>query len=633
MTKGVRDKGGDCNTRRLKHIGALNRVRGRSDGLSRMRVLSLAALSALGTATFTFSSGCKSYDPPPFDPRDIAREETARANEVRRPPITTQPLGEPGNIPRGRPDIPTVDPTPRIRRGSTTFPTTMPTTGQTVAPGPEVPMTLQEVIQRSVANSAEVRVASYDPGINALRVVEAEARFDPAYFARIQYDRTDTQTGGTTIPDPDSVFGGILIDAERADIAIVETGVRQLLLGGGEARLSVQLQKSDFEPRRARINPAYESQIRFELNQPLLRDFGGDVNQARITIARNDARISLLDFRRVLEDNLSELERRYWELYQAQQDLRIQEVLLQRTIETYSTLLARYEVGGDASLIPVRQAESAVKARQASLIAAKQRIRDLSAELKRRMNDPQHPVGSAGTIVALSTPLAQPVNFNYEEQIQTGQLNRLELAQQLLRVNSAGTALRVAQNARLPRLDLILTGGFNGVESNVTSSLNELGEFNHFSYQVGLQFELPIGNRAARAVYRRAQLQRLQAIDEYRNLLSRVSFEIEVSLNDIFSNWEQLKARRDSRIIKADELRLYQEQEDIGGRALDPNFVNLKLQAQQELATAASAEAAAVASYNIAIQRLERAKGTLLKYNNVVLDESRYPEGLGRKFR
>ncbi|MDB5299107.1 MAG: hypothetical protein JWO87_770, partial [Phycisphaerales bacterium] len=34
--------------------------------------------------------------------------------------------------------------------------------------------------------------------------------------------------------------------------------------------------------------------------------------------------------------------------------------------------------------------------------------------------------------------------------------------------------------------------------------------------------------------------------------------------------------------------------------------------------------ALAVASYNVAIARLERAKGTLLRYNNVVMDEERF---------
>ena len=49
-----------------------------------------AALSALGTATLTFSSGCR-YDPPPFDPRDIAREDVGAVLVRRRVRQTVPP--------------------------------------------------------------------------------------------------------------------------------------------------------------------------------------------------------------------------------------------------------------------------------------------------------------------------------------------------------------------------------------------------------------------------------------------------------------------------------------------------------------------------------------------------------------
>ena len=51
---------------------------------------------------------------------------------------------------------------------------------------------------------------------------------------------------------------------------------------------------------------------------------------------------------------------------------------------------------------------------------------------------------------------------------------------------------------------------------------------------------------------------------------------------------------------------------------------------EEELANAAREEAAAIASYNIAIQRLERAKGTLLKYNNVKIGEDQSESYLRR---
>ena len=67
---------------------------------------------------------------------------------------------------------------------------------------------------------------------------------------------------------------------------------------------------------------------------------------------------------------------------------------------------------------------------------------------------------------------------------------------------------------------------------------------------------------------------------------------------------------------------------------LTPEFVQLQLDAQERLARAAADEAAAVAAYNTAIAQLEQAKGTLLRYNNVVMAEEPLPNpppGLTRK--
>jgi hypothetical protein len=49
--------------------------------------------------------------------------------------------------------------------------------------------------------------------------------------------------------------------------------------------------------------------------------------------------------------------------------------------------------------------------------------------------------------------------------------------------------------------------------------------------------------------------------------------------------------------------------------------VQLKLQIQDTLAQAWQNEASAIANYNIALAQLEKSKGTILKYDNVVLQE------------
>ncbi len=53
--------------------------------------------------------------------------------------------------------------------------------------------------------------------------------------------------------------------------------------------------------------------------------------------------------------------------------------------------------------------------------------------------------------------------------------------------------------------------------------------------------------------------------------------------------------------------------------------MQLKLDRQQELANSQQRENEAVSNYNIAIARLEQVKGTLLRYNNVIMEEDRLP--------
>jgi hypothetical protein len=101
---------------------------------------------------------------------------------------------------------------------------------------------------------------------------------------------------------------------------------------------------------------------------------------------------------------------------------------------------------------------------------------------------------------------------------------------------------------------------------------------------------------------------------------------VKTALREVETTWNEVAGRRQARFSFADQLSAI-EQREAGGEQLTPTFVNLKLQSQEELADAARLENEAVANYNIAIARLEFAKGTLLRYNNVVMEEERLRTG------
>jgi hypothetical protein len=69
-------------------------------------------------------------------------------------------------------------------------------------------------------------------------------------------------------------------------------------------------------------------------------------------------------------------------------------------------------------------------------------------------------------------------------------------------------------------------------------------------------------------------------------------------------------------------LAAIQQEQDVGNVALTPDFVNRKLNQQEVLAQARRENARALTDYNVAISALERAKGTILKYDNVLMQEA-----------
>jgi outer membrane protein TolC len=141
-------------------------------------------------------------------------------------------------------------------------------------------------------------------------------------------------------------------------------------------------------------------------------------------------------------------------------------------------------------------------------------------------------------------------------------------------------------------------------------------------YAIGFQLEVPLGNREARAIFRRTQLQRQQAVDQYRDLIEQVSQEVRDAHDNVYSAWSRMQVNRQYLYSAEAALAAIQQEQDVGNDPLTPDFVNRKLNQQEVLAQARRENARALTDYNVAISALERAKGTILKYDNVLMQEA-----------
>jgi outer membrane protein TolC len=552
--------------------------------------------------------GCDISPPEVFDPRLIQQDERANVGETN--PEALRPL------PATRQDAFTdIGPGGESRVNGQTV---RPTTGPDLDLEPIVRMGLHEIIHRAVANNHDVKVAAYQPAIEGARVIEALANFDPVFFTNLQYQQKHELSAGTIFNSftGGSPYTSFILDS---DLGTLQTGVQQNLASGGQLQLQYQATYNWFLPQQTQFSPFYENDLTLSITQPLLRNFGYDVNHAQIVINRLNQKVSRLEFRKSVEQNVADIEKAYWQLVQAVRDIRIQEQLIVQTEQTYNVLFNRMQQKIDVSPLQVAQAQTQLELRRSQLIQFKAQARDLSDQIKGLMSDPEYPVTSNVLILPADEPIDEPIDFDLQDEINTAMENRLELGEQQLKVDAAVVTVSVAKNNLLPQFDFVGSVGPQSVNSDFGLTFTGL-DFSHVDFTVGFKLQMPIGNRAARAIYQRSLYQHMQAIEQYRSNIETVAVDVKTAARAVQTTWEVSRSSRRSRFAAEDALKRIDTRES-SGEPLTPEFVQLKLQIQDALAESRQNEAEAISNYNIALSTLEKAKGTILRYDNVVLQE------------
>jgi outer membrane protein TolC len=353
--------------------------------------------------------------------------------------------------------------------------------------------------------------------------------------------------------------------------------------------------------------------------QPILRNFGADVTLAEVFLTRNARASDVQALRQAMLDAVAATEQAYWEVFLARQQLLIQLRLLERTVADREILLRRRDL--DVPVVSITEASSFVEQRRFDVIQARQRVRVASDALKRLINDPDLPLSGEAILLPADVPADLPIEFSLLDAVTTALQQRPEMQRALLAISDASIRLKVADNQRLPELNLSATARINGIGDSTGEAYSEAFQGDFIDYLFGAQFEVPIGNRGPEAQYRRFQLERQSSVVDYRRVGQLVVLEVKDAMRQLSSSYELIGAARSARRAAADNLRAIQAQEE-AGVALTPEFIDLKLRRQEALAGFEVEETQALATYNTAIAQFYRSTGTLLRRNGIVFTDS-----------
>lgn len=492
--------------------------------------------------------------------------------------------------------------------GPNAFDDVKPTLGANLEGQPEtktVSLTLEQAVALAVANNVDLLGARMIPGIRKAQVDQAAARFDMTFFTNFDFTRNETPRPPTTI----AAFG-----STQGERYALETGIRKSLVTGGAVSLAATLNSTSETPSLATLNPYWDGSLALTVNQPLARGFGEDVNKAEIQLTQSARRQSVEDLRSALIETVNSVERAYWALVQRRHVLQVRQDLLDKTTAERKRLRERRKF--DVEPATYTEVAAREELRRLEVVQAQRDVRQASDLLKRLINAPHLPLADETVIVPADDPPDMPLAFSLLDSVTVALRNRPEMRSALLRINDASIRQRVADNARLPVLDLTATVRFNGVGNTPDNAYEQVFDASFVDYIVGLNLELPIGNRGPEALYAQRILERQQAVTLYQQNAQDVVLEVKDALREIVTANELIAVTRASRRAAAESLRSINVKEDAGAD-LTPDFIDIKLRRQEALANAQEQEIAALVNYNIAISRLYAAMGTLLERNQI----------------
>jgi outer membrane protein TolC len=471
----------------------------------------------------------------------------------------------------------------------------------------QVRLTLSECVQRAIENNYTIRIEAHNPAISQTQVVEAEAAFDVQFFLDSSWANLDRAIEPGTVPG-------------TSDTRSVQGGFRQLLPSGAQTSIALGEQRSKNDIPQGSIknwNPTYATNMIAQIRQPLLKGFGLDVNRAQINLRRVEYQISYEQFVQKVRDTLLDVETAYWTLAQARRTVTILAESVSQNYITWQNMKER--LGHDATQVEVANAESRYQSRYVSLLEAVKGVRDAEDRLKNLLNDPALKLSDELEIIPTEIPTVAPTVLDQFAEVRTALERRSEIRQAQQRIEGTRINTAVTKNAILPQLDVSFQYEVQGLGKTGDNSYDNLASNRFISYTLGASFSYSFGERAARAAHRRARLQESQAVVQLNQVTDAVVEEVNLNVRQLMVRYEQLPPALTSVEAAVRNLRSLQART----QRIDPNYLETELSAVEQLSNSRRTLLQVVTDYNTGVVQLEKAKGTLLDYNNVVVTDAK----------
>ncbi|MFO7717173.1 MAG: TolC family protein [Desulfohalobium sp.] len=376
---------------------------------------------------------------------------------------------------------------------------------------------LLEYVRTALTHQVDIDRSRLDIDNAQGALLEASGTFDTSIEAQAEHGQTDTPTLGPQ--DPQTEY------ASRYTL-----GLKKELRSG--LTLTPQVETTRQDDGRPQTPTASSSGAYLIATLPLLRGLGAEANAGLERAARQDVQNARAELKHTMNQVVREVSKAYWQYVRDYQQLQQYRKAEQRAEELFRQTKALVE----ADELPAAELED-VRANLSK--KATTRITSNQAFLQSRQN-----LG-----LALGIPFTQirdlpPPQTDFEQihlapkrvhrlhspaLIEQALANRNDLYAAKGRIDSAQRREKFYENQLLPRVNLGMKAGYEGLEEGAPYSTMADAPFSPApgaSWQISLQYEFPVANRQARGRLNQHQVARRQQILSHQELARTVQTNV-----------------------------------------------------------------------------------------------------------
>jgi outer membrane protein TolC len=603
--------------------------------------------------------------PTPAASQPATSAEKAPANPVQAPPMK---LSLSPDYSHGRPWFPNVIAPYAPRHILQPVLTNSPRLAQLIQAG-KLNLTLEDAISLALENNLDIAVQRYTPWLDQMNLLLARSGAN----GRLSFDPNVTSTLAevdATQPIANPLLSGVGVTNITSSLTQHTTtgnfGYTQGFITGTQVQMNFNNSRSSSTTSANVFNPSLQSTLNVTVTQPLLNGFGFVPNERYIIEGKNTVKVGDWAFKLAVVTDVTTAQNDYWNLVYARQDVIVEQKTVDVDTQLYNNDKKELEIGTMAPLDVLTAESQLANDQQALIVAQELQLTDETKLLTDVTKNPLDGVLRDVEIVPTTPiPLTDTVgNPSIEDAVQQAWQDRPELQELALNLKNAGVEVQATRNTLLPSLNLFgeySTTGLGGVSKETTTIPGGIvpvvaepillngtqvpGEFvgvqqetpstalvpggigdawdalihSRFpTFEVGVQLNLPIRNRAAQAANGTAQLNQRQQQLSYQEEKNTIFLAVRNALIAVTQDRAAVKAASTARELAQQTFDDEQKKYQLGSS--DSYTVALR---SRDLTAAATTELQDQINLVEAIVNLDQAMGRTLEMHNITIADDK----------